>query len=175
MGLFTLHKCCSSCSQDTLKSYFKSKNRLPIPEFSDYHCAQLANTLFNNLKRFSKIKRKSLELVSSLRGTVVNQNSILKMEGYLKLRLQFLFSHVNSSLFSRHKPFKQNILINCSVENLFLNNSFFRLKYPQAVCSCSCVNMIWGKFAEETTAIRYKYIFINQAFRALRAHLLFKL
>ena len=38
MGLFTLHHSCISCLLDYLKFKLDSKSRLPITEFSGYHC-----------------------------------------------------------------------------------------------------------------------------------------
>ena len=38
MGLFTLDICCATYSLDCLKSKLEAKSRLPIPEFSYYHC-----------------------------------------------------------------------------------------------------------------------------------------
>ena len=38
MDLCKKHNCCASCTLDYLKSYLESKSRLPIPEFSGYHC-----------------------------------------------------------------------------------------------------------------------------------------
>jgi len=38
MVLFTLHNCLVSCSLDLLKLLHDSKSRLPISEFSGYHC-----------------------------------------------------------------------------------------------------------------------------------------
>ena len=41
LNLSKLHNCCVSCSLDYLKSLFKSKHRLPIPEFCSSHCAEM--------------------------------------------------------------------------------------------------------------------------------------
>ena len=37
-GLFTEHNCSASCSFDYFILEFEFKSRLPIPEFSGYHC-----------------------------------------------------------------------------------------------------------------------------------------
>ena len=43
LGLFTLHNCCVLCSLDFLKSQLESNSRLPILEFSVYHCWEVTN------------------------------------------------------------------------------------------------------------------------------------
>ena len=43
MGLLTLNNGCASCSLDYFKSYLEFKSRLPIPEFSGYHCSKNIN------------------------------------------------------------------------------------------------------------------------------------
>ena len=46
MGLFTPHTCGVSCSLHYLKSY--SESRLPIPEFSGYHCPRFYDGMIGN-------------------------------------------------------------------------------------------------------------------------------
>ena len=46
MGLFTLRNRCVSCSMRNKNSQLEFKSRLPIPEFSGYHC----NTTTKKLK-----------------------------------------------------------------------------------------------------------------------------
>ena len=36
--MFKLHNCCVACLLDKLKSELEAKSRLPIPQFSGYHC-----------------------------------------------------------------------------------------------------------------------------------------
>ena len=59
MGLFTMHNCCASCLLDYLKSEIKSKSRLPIPQFSGYHCNKQANRQIDrqNLLNIDRCKR----------------------------------------------------------------------------------------------------------------------
>ena len=51
----TLYNCYVPCLLDYLKSFLKSESRLPISEFSGYHCIKLNNMIV--LGKHDKIKR----------------------------------------------------------------------------------------------------------------------
>ena len=50
MGLFTMHHSCVSCLLDYLKLKLDSKSRLPITEFSGYHCIMFVDLVLNSGK-----------------------------------------------------------------------------------------------------------------------------
>ena len=53
MGLFTLHNYCVPFLFDYLITYFEFKSRLPIPEFSGYHCTRTSlSSIYSNYARF---------------------------------------------------------------------------------------------------------------------------
>ena len=68
MGLFTLHNWCNTGKLDYLKSKLEFKSRLPIPEFSGYHCkwkrilVKKLNKAKKNVKEREREKNRSERL-----------------------------------------------------------------------------------------------------------------
>ena len=50
MGLFKRHNCCVLSSLDLLKLKLESKSRLPIPQFSGYHCSKKIKMVYQQKK-----------------------------------------------------------------------------------------------------------------------------